>query len=79
MAATLSSKMIRDLLHSSTRRNIISDTGVYCIHFKNCKLRYIGETSKNIFKRLNEHWKDIKVGNLNNAQIITSILMLTRC
>ena len=40
-------------------------TGVYCIHWKNCK--YIGEASRNIRKRLFAHRRDIRVGYLNNA------------
>ena len=49
---SLSSKMIHDLLHSNSRRDIFSDAGVYCIPCKDCKLKYIGETARNIYKRL---------------------------
>ena len=34
---------------------------------KNCKLKYIGETSRNLHVRLKEHKGDIRIGNLNNA------------
>ena len=59
--------MIHNLLQSSLRRNIVSDTGVYRIPCKSCKLKYIGEASWNIHKHLNEYRRDIRVGNLNNA------------
>ena len=45
----------------------IVDVSVYCIPCKICKLKYFDETSRNIHKRLNDHRKDISVGNLNNA------------
>ena len=65
--ATFSSKTIRNLLHLSPRCINVSDVGVYCIPRKNCKSKYIGKTSMNIHKRLNEHWRDIRVGNLDNV------------
>ena len=64
---SLPSKTIRELIHSSPQRHIFSDAGVYCIPWKNCKLKYIGETSRNLQIRLKEHKKDIRIGNLNNA------------
>ena len=62
--------MISNLLHPSHRRNIISDVDVYCIPCKNCKSKYIGKTSRNIHKCLNEHRRGIRVGNLNNALLL---------
>ena len=44
----LPSKTVRELVHSSPQRNIFSDAGVNCIPRKNCKLKYIGETSRNL-------------------------------
>ena len=64
---SLPSKTIRELVHSSPQRNIFSDAGVYCILCKDCKLKYIGETSRNLHVRLKEHKKDIRIGNSNNA------------
>ena len=64
--ASSSSKTIRDLVHCSLQRNIISDASVYCIPCKNCKLKYMGETSRNLRVRLKEHKRDIRIGNLNN-------------
>ena len=64
---SLPSKTIRELVLSSPRHNIFSDAGVYCISCKNCKLKYIGETSRNFHIRLKEHKRDIRIGNLNNA------------
>ena len=56
-----------ELVHSSPQRNVFSHAGVYCIPCKNCKLRYISETSRNLNVRLKEHKRDIRIGNLNNA------------
>ena len=68
--ASLSSKKICDLLHSSPQCIIISDADVYCIPCSNCKLKYIGETSRNLYARLEEHKRNIKFGNLlqHNSQ-----------
>ena len=41
--------------------------GVYCIPCKDCKLKYIGETSRKLHVRLKEHKRDIRIGNSNNA------------
>ena len=62
--------MICKLVHSSPQHNIFSDAGVYYIPCKNCKLKYIGEISRNIHVRLKEHKRDIRIGNLNNALFI---------
>ena len=40
---------------------------LYIIYCKNCKLKYIGETSRNLHVRLKEPKRDIRIGNLNNA------------
>ena len=64
---TLFSNTIRDLLQSNPRRDIISDTDVNCILCKDCKLKYIGETSRNAQKCKYEHRRNIRLGNLNNA------------
>ena len=54
--------------HNNTKRcNIFSDAGVYCIPCKNCKLKYIGETSRNFHVCLKEHKRDIRIGNFNNV------------
>ena len=55
------------LLHSSPQQDFISDTGVYLFHYKDCKLKYKGETSRNVRKRIYEHRRDIRLGNLNCA------------
>ena len=39
---------------------------VYCISCKKCKLKYIGETSRDLHVRLKDHKRDIRNGN--NAQ-----------
>ena len=73
--ASSSSKTIRNLLHSSPQRNIVTDDIVYCIPCRNCTLKYIGETSRNLHACLKEHKRDIRVGKLDKAllnQIITS-------
>ena len=44
--ASLPTKTIRDLVHSSSQRN-----DVYCIPCKNSKLKYIGETSRNSLEK----------------------------
>ena len=67
---SLPSKTIRELVHSSPQRNIFSDAGVYCIPCKDCKLKYIGETSRNLHIRLKEHKRDIRIGNSNNALLV---------
>ena len=59
---SLPSKTIRELVHSSPQRNIFSDTGFYCIPCKDCKLKYIGETSQKLHVRLKEHKRDIRIG-----------------
>ena len=64
---SLPSKTICELVHSSPQRNIFSDAGVYCIPCKDCKLKYIVETSLNLHIRLKEHKRDIRIGNSNNA------------
>ena len=64
---SLPSKTIRELLLSSPQRNIFSDARVYCIPCKNCKLKYIGETSRKLHVRLTELKRDIRIGNFNNA------------
>ncbi len=60
-------KTIHELVHSSPQRSIFSDTSVYCIPCKNCKLKYIGETSRNFHIHLKEHKRDIRIGNFKNA------------
>ena len=65
--ASLPSKTVHDLVHSSPQRKIVSGAGVYCIHCKNCKLKYLGEISRNFHVLLKEHKRDIRIGNLNNA------------
>ena len=50
------------LLTSSPQHNIIPDATISC---ENCKLKYLGETSRNIHKRIYEYKRDIRVGNLN--------------
>ena len=45
---SLPSKTIRELVHSNPQCNLFSDAGIYCILCKNCKLKYIGETSPNL-------------------------------
>ena len=64
---SLPSKTICELVHSSPQRNIFSDAGVNCVPCKNSKLKYIGETYRNLCVRLNEHKRDTMIGNLNNA------------
>ena len=64
---SLPSKAIRELVHSSPQRNIFSDAGVYCIPCKDCKLKYICETSRNLHVRLKEHKRDLRIGNSSNA------------
>ena len=65
--ASLPSKTIRDLVHSSPQLNIVSDACVYSIPCKNCILKYIDETSRDLHVRLTEHKRDIRIGILNNA------------
>ena len=48
------------------RRSLTRSHTGYCIPYKSCKLRYIGETSLNRHVRLKEP-KDIRTGNLDNA------------
>ena len=64
---SLPSKTIRELVHSSPQRNIFSEAVFYCIPWKNFKLKYIGETSRNLQVCLKEHKRDIRIGYLNNA------------
>ena len=64
---SLPSKTTHELVHSCTQRNIFFDAGVYCIPCKDCNLKYIGETSRNLHVRLKEHKKDIRISNSNNA------------
>ena len=64
---SLPSKTIRELVQSSPQSNIFSDAGVYCIPCKDCKLKYIGETSRNLQVRLKEKKRDIRIDNSNNA------------
>ena len=64
---SLPSKTICDLINSSPQRNIVSDASVYCILYRNCKLKYIGETSRNLHARSKEHKRDIRVGTLNDT------------
>ena len=65
--ASLPSKMVCGFVQSNPRCKIVSDTGVYCIPCNNCKLKYIGKTSRNLHIRLKEHKRDISIGNLNNT------------
>ena len=64
---SLLSKTNHELVHTNPQRNIFSDAGVDCIPCKNCKLKYISETSQNLHVRLKEHKRHIRIGNLNNA------------
>ena len=45
--------------------NSLSNVGVYKIRSQNCYEFYIGETSRNLNKRIYEH-KDFKIGNANS-------------
>ena len=65
--ASLPSKKIRDLVHSSHQSITVSDIGIYCIPCKNCKLKYIDKTTRNLHVRLKGHKRDIRIGNINNA------------
>ena len=49
---------------------IKSNSGVYSIPCKECKLKYIHEMSRNIHKCPYEHKRDIRLGNLNNAHFL---------
>ena len=60
-------KYLPYIVYSSHQRKIFSDTCVYCISCKNCKVKYIGETSQNLHVCLKEPKRDIRIGNLNNA------------
>ena len=64
---SLPSKTIHELVHSCPQHNIFSDAGVYCILCKDCKFKYIGETSRNLHVCLKEHKRDIRISNSNNA------------
>ena len=66
---SLPSKTICELIHSNPQLNIFSDDGVYCIPCKDCKLKYIGETSRNYHVRLKKHKRDRRIDNLNNARL----------
>ena len=66
--SSLPSETFCELVHSSPQRNIFSDVDVYCIPCKNCKIKYISETSRNLHVRLKRHKRDIRIGTLNNAQ-----------
>ena len=46
---------------------LVSDAGVYWIPCSNCKLKYIGEASRNLHAHLKKHKRDIRVGNLNTT------------
>ena len=59
--------MIRDILLSCPQRNIVSGASVYCIRCRNCKLKYIGETSRNFQTRVKENKRDVRFGNLDNT------------
>ena len=63
---TLSSKTICDLITLGLI-NILSVMLVSSISCKDCKLKYISETSRNINKHLYEHKRNIRLGNLYNA------------
>ena len=41
-----------------------------CIPCKDCKLKYICETSRNLHIHLKEHKRDIRIGNSNNALLV---------
>ena len=47
------------------RWDIKSSAGVYSIPCKDCKLKYIGEMSRNIYNPLYEHKRDIRLDNLD--------------
>ena len=64
---TLYSKTLSDLLNSRSSWYIKFNANVYYIPCKDCKLKYIGKTSRNIYKHLYEHKSDIRSDNLNNA------------
>ena len=64
--ATLPSKTIQDLVHSSLQSNIVFDADVYGITCMNCELKCIGETSRNHHVRPKEHKSEIRIGNLIN-------------
>ena len=46
--ATLSSKTIRNLLNTKSHYHIKSNAGVYSIPCNNCKMKYMGETARNL-------------------------------
>ena len=73
---SLPSKTIRVLAHSSPQRNIFSDASVYCIPCKNCKLKYIGETSQNF----HIIWKNTKETYDTFLNLTTTLIaILQRC
>ena len=64
---TLSFKTIRDLLQSSSRCDMRSSACMYCIPGKDYRLKYTGETTKNLYKSIYEHKRNITLGNINDA------------
>ena len=47
---SLSSISVWDLLHLSPGHDIISDPGINCILYKDCTLKYLGETAEKSFE-----------------------------
>ena len=64
---SLASKTIHNILNKNSRQHVKSEAGVYMIPCADCHKKYIGETSRNLKKRLYEHKRNIKFGDSNNC------------
>ena len=70
---TRTSQTIKHLLKHCTNKHE-SSAGVYKICCEQCDRVYIGETARNLKKRLYEHSKDLKFGNTSNSLVTHNLL-----
>ena len=72
---THTTKTIKQIVENNSKNtDSLSNVGVYKICCQNCNEFYIGETSRNLNKRIYEHKNDFKTANATNSLVSHYIL-----
>ena len=63
------STSIKDITHNTPNKLQASEACIYSIPCSGCDREYIGQTSRSLKERLNEHRRALKHNDLNNALV----------